>query len=67
MLQLAAAEEALAERRAELAELLASHKAVQLAKEQAKADLATVELQLRGDRAARHAQLQQHTALVRLA
>lgn len=62
--QLATVEEALAARKAELGELLASHKAVQLAKDQAKADLSVVEQELRGGRAARDAQLQQHSALV---
>lgn len=63
-MQLAAVEEALAARKTELEEVLASHKAVQLAKEQAKADLALVQQQLRGSRAARDADLQQHSALV---
>ena len=62
--QLAAVEEALAARKTELEEVLASHKAVQLGKEQAKADLALVAQQLRGGRAARDAELQQHSALV---
>ena len=63
-MQLAAVEEALVVRKAELEELLASHKAVQLAKDQAKADLVVVEQELRGSRAARDAQLQHHTSLV---
>lgn len=63
-MQLAAVEEALAARKDELQELLASHKAVQLAKDQAKAGLLVVEQDLRGGRAARDAQLQQHSALV---
>ncbi|KAL3161761.1 hypothetical protein ABBQ38_008856 [Trebouxia sp. C0009 RCD-2024] len=62
--QLAAVEQAVAARKAELEELLASHKAVQLAKDTAKAELALVEQQLRSARAARDAQLQQHSALV---
>ncbi|KAL3161492.1 hypothetical protein ABBQ32_010367 [Trebouxia sp. C0010 RCD-2024] len=62
--QLAAVEQAVAARKGELEELLASHKAVQLAKDEAKAELAHVEQQLRSGRAARAAQLQQHLALV---
>ena len=54
----------MAARKGELEELLASHKAVQLAKDTAKAELALVEQQLRSGRAARDAQLQQHSALV---
>ena len=65
-LQLAAVEQAVAARKGELEELLASHKAVQLAKDSAKAELALVEQQLKGGRAARDAQLQQHSALVHL-
>lgn len=56
----------MAARKGELEELLASHKAVQLAKDEAKAELAHVEQQLRSGRAARAAQLQQHLALVSL-
>lgn len=63
-MQLAAVEEGLAAQKAELEELLASHKAVQLAKDQAKADLVVVEQELRGSRAARDAQLQHHSGLV---
>ena len=63
-MQLAAAEETLAARRSELEVLLAQHKAVQLAKEQAKLQLTVVEQQVRSDRAARSAHLKQHAALV---
>ena len=63
-MQLAAVEETLAARKDELEELLASYKAVQLAKDQAKADLVAVEQDLRGSRAARAAQLQHHSGLV---
>ena len=57
-------ESAVASRGFELHEVLASHKAVQQAKDLAKANLAAVEQQLLADRAARDAQLQQHTSLV---
>lgn len=63
-MQLAAVEEVLGGRKAELQELLASHKAVQLVKDQAKADLMVAEQELRGNRAARDAQLQHHSSLV---
>lgn len=63
-MQLAAVEETLAAQKAEREELLASHKAMQLAKDQAKADLVVVEQELRGSRAARDAQLQHHSGLV---
>lgn len=63
-LQLGATEEAVTDRTAELKEVLASHKAVQLAKDQAKAELAIVEQQLLTDRAIRESQLQHHTSLV---
>lgn len=64
VLQLAAVEKALTNRQTELEEVLASHKAVQQGKDQAKSDLLVVEQQLSADRAARDAQLQQHTSLV---
>ncbi|KAL0032078.1 hypothetical protein WJX77_004042 [Trebouxia sp. C0004] len=62
--QLGAVEEALTDMQAELHAALASHKAVQQAKDHAKAELALVEQQLLNDRAARDDQLQQHTSLV---
>ncbi|KAL0025844.1 hypothetical protein WJX79_005914 [Trebouxia sp. C0005] len=62
--QLGAVEEALTDMQAELDAALTSHKAVQQAKDHAKAELALVEHQLLNDRAARDAQLQQHTSLV---
>lgn len=65
-MQLAAVEGAVAARKSELEELLTSHKAVQLAKDDAKADLALVEQQLSKGRAERAAQLQHHSALVSL-
>ncbi|KAA6420490.1 MAG: hypothetical protein FRX49_09651 [Trebouxia sp. A1-2] len=61
--QLGAVEEALTDMQAELDAALTSHKAVQQAKDHAKAELALVEHQLLNDRAARDAQLQQHTSL----
>ena len=64
--QLNTTEEAVAVRSTELEEVLASHKAVQQAKDQAKAALAATEQQLLADRAARDAQIQQHTSLVSL-
>ena len=51
---------------AELDAALVSHKAVQQAKDHAKAELALVEQQLLNDRAARENQLQQHSSLVSL-
>ena len=65
-MQLGAVEEALTDMQAELDVALVSHKAVQQAKDRAKAELALVEQQLLNDRAARDAQLQQHTSLVSL-
>ncbi|DBA79623.1 TPA: hypothetical protein ACH3X1_008307 [Trebouxia sp. C0004] len=62
--QLGAVEEALTDMQAELHAALASHKAVQQAKDHAKAELALVEQQLLNDRAARDDQLQQHTSLI---
>ncbi len=50
----------------ELDAALVSHKAVQQAKDHAKAELALVEQQLLNDRAARENQLQQHSSLVSL-
>lgn len=51
---------------AELDAALVSHKAVQQAKDHAKAELALVEQQFLNDRAARENQLQQHSSLVSL-
>ncbi|KAL0050730.1 hypothetical protein WJX82_005993 [Trebouxia sp. C0006] len=62
--QLGAVEEALTDMQAELDAALVSHKAVQQAKDHAKAELALVEQQLLNDRAARENQLQQHSSLV---
>ena len=58
-------EEAVAVRSTELLEVLASHKAVQQAKDQAKAALAAAEQQLLSDRTARDFQIQQHNSMVR--
>ncbi len=66
LLQLGAVEEALTDMQAELDAALVSHKAVQQAKDHAKAELALVEQQLLNDRAARENQLQQHSSLVSL-
>ena len=62
--QLCSLEEAVADRQAELQDVLAAHAAMHQTQELAKAELATVEQQLLVQRAARNAQLEQHASQV---